>query len=58
LAENLGVPLFIPPRELCTDNGAMIASAAYYRLMAGKTAGPDLNAFSDLPLKSWAVKGG
>ena len=58
LAESLGVPLFIPSRELCTDNGAMIASAAYYRLMAGTTAGPDLNAYSDLPLKSWAVKGG
>jgi N6-L-threonylcarbamoyladenine synthase len=26
----LGVPLKIPPRELCTDNAAMIASAARY----------------------------
>jgi N6-L-threonylcarbamoyladenine synthase len=26
----LGVPLRIPPRELCTDNAAMIASAARY----------------------------
>ncbi|MEA2267869.1 MAG: tRNA N6-adenosine threonylcarbamoyltransferase [Solirubrobacteraceae bacterium] len=26
----LGVPLNIPPRELCTDNAAMIASAARY----------------------------
>ena len=26
----LGVPLDIPPRELCTDNAAMIASAARY----------------------------
>jgi N6-L-threonylcarbamoyladenine synthase len=26
----LGVPLHIPPRELCTDNAAMIASAARY----------------------------
>ena len=26
--EGLGVPLRIPPRELCTDNAAMIASAA------------------------------
>jgi N6-L-threonylcarbamoyladenine synthase len=24
----LGVPLKIPPRELCTDNAAMIAGAA------------------------------
>jgi N6-L-threonylcarbamoyladenine synthase len=29
LAE-LGVPLDVPPRELCTDNAAMIASAARY----------------------------
>ena len=28
--ERLGVPLGIPPRELCTDNAAMIASAARY----------------------------
>ncbi|HWI06308.1 MAG TPA: tRNA (adenosine(37)-N6)-threonylcarbamoyltransferase complex transferase subunit TsaD [Solirubrobacteraceae bacterium] len=28
--ESLGVPLGIPPRELCTDNAAMIASAARY----------------------------
>ncbi len=26
----LGVPLHIPPRQLCTDNAAMIASAARY----------------------------
>ncbi len=29
LAE-LGVELDVPPRELCTDNAAMIASAARY----------------------------
>jgi N6-L-threonylcarbamoyladenine synthase len=28
--QQLGVPLGIPPRELCTDNAAMIASAARY----------------------------
>ena len=26
----LGVELHVPPRELCTDNAAMIASAARY----------------------------
>ncbi len=26
----LGVPIHVPPRELCTDNAAMIASAARY----------------------------
>ena len=29
-AANLGVPVHIPPPELCTDNAAMIASAARY----------------------------
>jgi N6-L-threonylcarbamoyladenine synthase len=29
-AAGLGVPVHIPPRELCTDNAAMIASAARY----------------------------
>ena len=28
--EGLGVPLNVPPRELCTDNAAMIAAAARY----------------------------
>jgi N6-L-threonylcarbamoyladenine synthase len=28
--QQLGVPLGIPPRELCTDNAAMIAAAARY----------------------------
>jgi N6-L-threonylcarbamoyladenine synthase len=29
-----GRRVFLPPRELCTDNGAMIAAAAWWRLMA------------------------
>ncbi|RME62205.1 MAG: tRNA (adenosine(37)-N6)-threonylcarbamoyltransferase complex transferase subunit TsaD, partial [Caldilineae bacterium] len=33
--QELGVPLYIPPLSLCTDNAAMIAAAAYFRLQAG-----------------------
>ena len=40
----LGVPLYMPRIELCTDNGAMIGSAAYYRLRRGEAAGLGLNA--------------
>jgi len=53
LSKELGVPLYIPPKEYCTDNGAMIASAGYFRLKAGKVSGPDLSAEASLPLTSW-----
>ena len=46
----LGIPLFMPELHLCTDNGAMIGSAAYYRLMNGELAGLDLNAMPALRL--------
>jgi N6-L-threonylcarbamoyladenine synthase len=42
--------VWIPPRSLCTDNAAMIASAGYHRFRAGKTAGMDLNPEAYLPL--------
>ena len=40
----MGIPLYMPRIELCTDNGAMIGSAAYYRLRRGEAAGLGLNA--------------
>ncbi len=54
MCEKLDVPLFMPDLPLCTDNGAMIGSAAYYRLIRGETAGLDLNAvpalrFAEVP---------
>ncbi len=44
MCEELGIPLYMPEIHLCTDNGAMIGSAAYYRLMRGEVAGLELNA--------------
>ncbi|MCQ2554901.1 MAG: tRNA (adenosine(37)-N6)-threonylcarbamoyltransferase complex transferase subunit TsaD [Clostridia bacterium] len=38
LASEMGFELFIPSNILCTDNGAMIASYAYYKYMSD---GPD-----------------
>ena len=39
-----GVKLYMPEIQLCTDNGAMIGSAAYYRLMRGEVAPLNMNA--------------
>lgn len=45
-----GYRLFVPPLPLCGDNAAMIASQGYYELLAGHTAGMDLNAVASLPI--------
>jgi N6-L-threonylcarbamoyladenine synthase len=44
------LPLFFPSRALSTDNAAMIAAAAYPRLLAGETAAEGLGAEANLPL--------
>ena len=48
--EELGVRFYCPAPILCTDNGAMIASAAYYRFLKGESAGLELNAVADMAL--------
>jgi N6-L-threonylcarbamoyladenine synthase len=45
-AAALGVPVHIPPPELCTDNAAMIASAARYADPAPFPAYLDLDAYA------------
>ncbi len=45
-----GLKLYIPPLSLCGDNGAMVAAQGYYELLAGHTAGADLNAVASLPI--------
>ncbi|MBM4439364.1 MAG: tRNA (adenosine(37)-N6)-threonylcarbamoyltransferase complex transferase subunit TsaD [Candidatus Rokubacteria bacterium] len=45
-----GIHLHVPPRNLCTDNAAMIAAAGSARLAAGQRSGMDLNAVPDLAL--------
>jgi N6-L-threonylcarbamoyladenine synthase len=45
-----GLKVFFPSRELSTDNAAMIAAAAYPKLLAGELAGATLNAEPFLPL--------
>ncbi len=38
--------LYMPPLNLCGDNGAMVGAQGYYEFQAGHTAGLDLNALS------------
>ncbi|MBO4776060.1 MAG: tRNA (adenosine(37)-N6)-threonylcarbamoyltransferase complex transferase subunit TsaD [Lachnospiraceae bacterium] len=45
-----GVEFFLPPPILCTDNAAMIGSAAYFEYIRGLRNGLDLNAVPNLKL--------
>lgn len=45
-----GLSLYYPPPILCTDNAAMIGSAAYYEYLSGNRSGWDLNATPGLKL--------
>jgi N6-L-threonylcarbamoyladenine synthase len=49
-AAKVGLGVFFPSRELSTDNAAMIAAAAYPKLVHGEFEGPSLNAEAVLPL--------
>ena len=44
VAAGLGLPLFVPPISLSTDNAAMIGAAGYVAFRKGRRAGWDLNA--------------
>lgn len=46
-----GLEVYWPSPVLCTDNGAMIAAAGYYRLQAGERSAFDLNARPGLALR-------
>jgi tRNA N6-adenosine threonylcarbamoyltransferase len=49
-ARALGLPIFIPPLELTTDNAAMIAAAGFVALRRGVRGDLALNAEPHLPL--------
>jgi N6-L-threonylcarbamoyladenine synthase len=49
-AARLGLPLYIAPLALSTDNAAMIAAAGLVNFKLGRRAGWDLNAEAHLPL--------
>jgi len=53
MLRSAGAEVSWPRIEYCTDNAAMIACAARYRIEAGITDGMELNSFSRGELESW-----
>ena len=45
-----GYEIYFPELKYCGDNAAMIASQGYYEMLAGNTAGEDLNAYATMPI--------
>ncbi|MEN3033493.1 MAG: tRNA (adenosine(37)-N6)-threonylcarbamoyltransferase complex transferase subunit TsaD [Aquificaceae bacterium] len=54
MAERLGLELYIPRKELCTDNALMIAIAGMMRFKRGKIAPKDINPQPNLSLEDFA----
>jgi N6-L-threonylcarbamoyladenine synthase len=44
------VPVSVPPLAYCTDNAAMVGSAAFHRLLADGPSGWDLDVVPSLRL--------
>jgi N6-L-threonylcarbamoyladenine synthase len=50
VAASLGIPCYVPPISLCTDNAGMIAEAGWVRLTRGLRSSFRLGAYADLDL--------
>ncbi|MBO5077041.1 MAG: tRNA (adenosine(37)-N6)-threonylcarbamoyltransferase complex transferase subunit TsaD [Clostridia bacterium] len=50
-ASKAGMKVYYPRPLLCTDNGAMIASAAHYAWLGGRESGADMNAVANWDLE-------
>ena len=51
MSAQINVPVRYPPPILCTDNAAMVASAGYFKYMAGERSSWDLDVRPGLTLK-------
>lgn len=43
--------LYMPPKSLCGDNGAMVGAQGYYEYLTGNIAGDDLNAYATMSIE-------
>jgi N6-L-threonylcarbamoyladenine synthase len=50
MANEQGMKIIYPPMSLCTDNGAMIAALAYYKLQENQVSDIYLDAMANAPL--------
>lgn len=50
-ASKIGAEVYIPSPILCTDNGAMVASAAYFAYLKGRRSKLHLNAMANISLE-------